>query len=193
MRPEKYRAIAENRKFLVIEQMKDIRTAQFAYKAIHGNYANDFDQLMVFLIQSKIPTEILQNNSPKNQLNDNIKTTKDTLEIETFKDVFKDKPSIDIKRLPFIPFSENQKFTMTSNVIEKGDEKISVFKLVAQKKFYLNGIDAELKKDKSVLNSFLNWILYNNLEKQFENDPNYNDLILGSFEDASTAGNWENN
>ena len=193
MRPEKYRAIAENRKFLVIEQMKDIRTAQFAYIAIHGNYANDFDQLMVFLIQSKIPTEILQNNSPKNQLNDNIKTTKDTLEIETFKDVFKDKPSIDIKRLPFIPFSENQKFTMTSNVIEKGDEKISVFKLVAQKKFYLNGIDAELKKDKSVLNSFLNWILYNNLKKQFENDPNYNDLILGSFEDASTAGNWENN
>jgi hypothetical protein len=178
---------------MVVEQMKDIRTAQFAYKAIHGTYANDFDQLMIFLIQGKIPTPILPSKSSTKQLKENRKTIKNTLEIETFKDVFKDKPSIDIKRLPYIPFSENQKFTMFASVLEKEDKKVPVFKLIAPKKIYLSGIDTELNNEKSVINSFLNWILYNNLEKQFENDPNYNDLILGSLEDASTSGNWENN
>lgn len=195
MRPEKYRVIAEDRKAIVVEQMKDIRTAQLAYKAVKGRYANDFGQLMVFLTGGKMPIVVKTGTVPDTltelqALKKGI-IKRDTIYVDAFKEVFKDKPNIDIKNLQYIPFSENQKFDMKSDTIEKGRIKVAVFRVVASKTAYLKGIDAELVKGSKGLSGFMNKILYSDLEKQFEKNPKYFDLIMGSLEEPSVDGNWE--
>lgn len=195
MRPEKYRVISEERKAVVIEQMKDIRTAQLAYKSTKGLYANDFDQLMAFLADGKMPIVVKTGTVPDSLTEQQaIKkgiVKRDTVFVDAFKEIFKDKPNIDIKNLPYIPFSGNQKFEMKSDTIEKGRIKVPVFRVVAPKTAYLKGIDDELKQKSHGFSGFLNSILFSKLEIQFERQPKYFDLIMGSLEEPSTDGNWE--
>jgi len=40
---------------VVIENLKDIRAAQFAFKSMHGKYAHNFDTLIDFLSTGEIP------------------------------------------------------------------------------------------------------------------------------------------
>jgi hypothetical protein len=68
---------------------------------------------------------------------------------------------------------------------------VPVFKVVAAKTAYLKGIDDEFKKNSTGFSGFINSLLYNNLEKQFEKNPKYIDLIMGSLDEPSTDGNWE--
>ncbi|MEI6348994.1 MAG: hypothetical protein WCP69_13690 [Bacteroidota bacterium] len=195
IRPEKYRIIAEDRKAIVVEQMKDIRTAQIAYKSVKGLYANDFDQLMTFLTEGRMPIVIKTGTVPDSlteiqALKKGI-VKRDTVFVDAFKEIFKDKPNIDIKKLPIIPFSDNQKFEMSSDTINKGNIKVPVFKVIAPKAAYLKGIDNELTKKSTGLSALINSILFSNLEKQFEKNPKYFDLIMGSLQEPSTDGNWE--
>lgn len=195
MRPEKYRIITEERKAIVVEQMKDIRTAQIAYKTAKGLYANDFDQLITFLTEGKMPIVVKTGTVPddlteKQAIQKGI-VKRDTLFVDAFKEVFKDKPNINVKRLAFIPFAGDQKFEMKSDTIEKGRIKVAVFQVIAPKKAYLSGIDKEIKENSKGFASFMNSILYSDLEKQFEKNPKYFDLIMGSLTEPSTDGNWE--
>ncbi len=194
MRPEKYRVIYEARRNVVIEQMKDIRTAQLAYKSTKGLYASDFDQLLSFLSEGKMPIVVKTGTVPDSLTEQQaIKkgiVKRDTVYVDAFKEIFKDKPNIDIKKLPFIPYSE-QKFEMKADTISKGHIRVPVFKVVAPKVAYLKGIDDELKKNSKGFSGFLNVLLYSKLEKQFEKNPKYIDLIMGSLDEPSTDGNWE--
>jgi hypothetical protein len=80
---------------------------------------------------------------------------------------------------------------MSSDTINKGNIKVPVFKVIAPKVAYLKGIDNELKKKSTGVSALFNSILFSNLEKQFEKNPKYFDLIMGSLQEPSTDGNWE--
>ena len=54
MRPEKFKMMASDRRDVVVEKLKDIRTAQIAFKNVYGKYANDFDTLIDFLKNGKV-------------------------------------------------------------------------------------------------------------------------------------------
>lgn len=195
MRPEKYRVIAGERQAVAVEQMKDIRTAQLAFKATKGVYAQNFDQLNDFLLNGKMPIVVKTGTVPDTLTEQQaIKkgiVKRDTVYVDAFKEIFKDKPNINIKNLSIIPFSNNEKFEMKSDTIEKGHIKVPVFRVVAPKSAYLNGIDDELKKKSSGFSGFLNMLLFSKLESQFQKNPKYIDLIMGSLEEPSTDGNWE--
>lgn len=195
MRPEKYRVMYETRRNIVVEQMKDIRTAQLAYKSTKGLYANDFGQLISFLTEGKMPIVVKTGTVPDSLTEQQaIKkgiVKRDTMYVDAFKEIFKDKPNINVQNLQYIPFSGNQKFEMKSDTISKGRIRVPVFKVVAPKTAYLKGIDDELKQNSKGFSGFLNTLLYSKMESQFEKNPKYIDLIMGSLEEPSTDGNWE--
>lgn len=195
MRPEKYRLIAEERKEVVVEKMKDVRNALIAYKSVKGSYADSFEKLQNFLLNDKMPIVIKTGTVPDTlteaqALKKGI-IKRDTILVEASKEVFKYKPSIDIKTLNLIPFS-NESFTLKADTIVKGNIKVPVFEVTASKEHYLKGIDDDKSiKSGSFLSRLLNSFLYNNIEKQFQKSKKYNDLIMGSLTEPSTDGNWE--
>ncbi len=188
MRPEKFKMMASDRRDVVVEKLKDIRTAQIAFKNVYGKYANDFDTLIDFLKNGKVPIVAKIGVAPDSLTEAQaIKAglvKRDTVLVDAFGEVFKDKPNLDIDDIQYIPYSNKRKFEIHSDIINRGNIKVPVFTVIAPKEAYLSGIDDELK-------GFVNKILYSDLEKQFMKQDKYKDLILGSLDDPTTDGNWE--
>ncbi len=188
MRPEKFKLMASERRDVVVEKLKDIRTAQIAFKNVYGNYANDFDTLIDFLKNGKVPIVAKIGVAPDSLTEAQaIKAglvKRDTVLVDAFGEVFKDNPQLNIVDLQYIPYSNKRKFEIHSGVIDRGGIKVPVFTVIAPKEAFLSGIDNELK-------GFMDKILYSNLEKQFLKQDKYKNLVLGSLNDPSTDGNWE--
>lgn len=152
---------------VVIQNLKDIRAAQFTFKAINGIYAHNFDTLIDFLETGEIPVVKI---IPDPEDTTFTKTINDTIAFVLVKDsLFKHKgPNFKIKDLAFIPFSDGEEFIMSAGEIEKGKVKVNVFEAIARKEIYLKGLDEELVSRESVM-----------------------DLRVGSMTEPSTDGNWE--
>jgi len=152
---------------VVIQNLKDIRAAQFAFKAKHGIYAPEFDTLIDFLSTGEIPVVKI---IPDPEDTTFTKTINDTIAFVLVKDsLFKSKgPEFKIEDIAIIPFSEGDKFELAAGEIEKGKVKVNVFEAIARKEIYLNGLNEELISRESV-----------------------SDLKVGSMSEPSTDGNWE--
>ncbi|MGI6319470.1 MAG: hypothetical protein ACOXZK_00525 [Bacteroidales bacterium] len=188
MRPEKFRIMALDRQEVVIERMKDIRTAQLAFKNTYGNFANDFDTLIDFLENGKIfivqkignvPDSLTEAEAIRKGI-----VQRDTVLVDAFEEVFKDKPNLVANELQYIPYTENQKFAMASDIIERGRIKVPVFEVIAPKEAYLSGVEGGLK-------GFINKILYSGIEKEFIKQDKYKNMVMGSLTEPTTNGNWE--
>lgn len=55
MRPIEFKQIAAGRDTVVIERLKDIRSAQVEYRKHNGHYTNDFNELIRFVKETSIP------------------------------------------------------------------------------------------------------------------------------------------
>lgn len=152
---------------VVIESLKDVRTAQFAFKLIHGTYAHDFDTLINFLGTGEIPVVRIL---PDPEDTTFTKTINDTIAFVLVKDsLFKHRGhDYRIEELAIIPFSDGENFVMNAGEIEKGKVIVNVFEAIAPKEIYLKGLNKELIARESV-----------------------RDLKVGSMTEPSTDGNWE--
>jgi len=157
----------DQRADVVIENLKDIRAAQFAFKAQHGMYAPTFDTLIEFLINGEIPVVKIIPDPTDTTFT---KTINDTIAYVFVKDsLFKARgPDFKIEDLAIIPFSEGVPFEMAAGEIEKGKVIVNVFEVIARKEIYLEGLDEELIGRESVY-----------------------DIKVGSMSEPSTDGNWE--
>lgn len=190
MRPEKFLTMANERKAVVVERLKDIRTAQIAFKNVNGSYAKDFDLLIDFLENGKMPIVakigVVPDTLTEAQAIKAGIVKRDTVLVDAFSEVFKDKPNLNVKKLGIIPYSNQEEFHMDADTIDRGNIKVPVFIVIAPKTAFLEGIEDDPK-----LKGFVNKILFTGIEKQFIKQEKYKDLILGSLDDPSTNGNWE--
>lgn len=157
----------ERRAKYVIDNLKDIRSAQFAFKSINGSYAPDFDTLIDFLNNGEIPVVKI---IPDPEDTTFTKTINDTIAYVVVKDsLFKNRgPNFKIEDLAIIPFSKGEHFIMNAGEIEKGKVIVNVFEAIAPKEVYLKGLPKDLiARD------------------------NVTDLKVGSMTEPSTDGNWE--
>lgn len=113
----------------VIQRLKDIRTAQLAYKSVNGKYTSDFDTLIDFVKTGKF-TAI---KSIGNVEDSTAVIIRDTIFIPVRDSIFPSDYAVD--SLPFIPFGEGAKFEMKSGEIEKGKVMVKVFEVVDTKPF----------------------------------------------------------
>lgn len=173
----------------VIERLKDIRTAQIAYKDQRGEFAGKFDQLMDFLKNDslRVPRKIglcpdtlndrmavemglaVTQLEPGQTPDDILKMGKilrDTIKIPILDTLFEKNYIIDSLR--YIPFSGGEEFFLGAGEVETGSKvKVKVFEASAKNSQILKGLDGDYFKASDVLR-------------------------VGSLTEATNnAGNWE--
>ena len=172
MKPVRFNKEDGERRLVVIERLKDIRTAQLSFKSVYRRYTGSFDTLLTFLKTGKIPVvkkigTVPDSLTEAQALKKKI-ISRDTSYVNAGEELFKDRKDFKIDELIIIPLSKGDKFIMEAGFIEKGKVNVPVFMVIAPKKTYLVGLDEEMINMSYV-----------------------KDLQLGSMTEPSTDGNWE--
>lgn len=165
----------DRRYIVVVQRLKDIRTAQIAYKAVKGKYASDFDSLFTFIKYDSLPVikaigtvpdTLTEEEALKRGL-----VQRDTSFVSAKDSVFstfylKERANaFVVDSLAYIPFSGGEKFDLQAGQIERNKVNVHVFEVVADKNAILNGLDPALIRTEK-------------------------DLKVGSMTDPNTSGNW---
>ena len=179
----------------VIQNLKDIRTAQLAYKDVYGNFIGSFDTLINFVKYDSMPlvrslgslpdtlTEkmalemgLIVTSIPQGKTDEEILAEglliRDTVKISVLDSIFPDKYAIDSLR--YIPFTDNEVFGMGAGAVKTGSGvTVQVFEAKAENFVILDGLNEQL-----IIN--------------LNEGTDYPGLKVGSLEEATNnAGNWE--
>jgi hypothetical protein len=168
------------RKAAVIQDLKDIRTAQIAYKDRYKTYADNFESLVSFIKNDSVllikaigetPDSLTEEQALKAGI-----ISRDTIYSPVMESVFGEnylvtrdnRFSFDINELSKVPFTNGQSsYEIDAGRVEKGKVVVQVFEVSTQYKTFLNDLNADNK------------------------GINLEDFIrVGSMSEASINGNW---
>lgn len=183
--PIQFDKVKEKRYAKVIENLKDIREAELAYKEVTGEFQGDFDKLVQFLdtaefaITQRRDTTILDEEYRETYGVDEYieKVIIDTLGFVPVKDsLFKGDREryTDMINVPID--GVDAKFELEAGTMKKGDRDIPVFEAKVAKSIILADQDRDL-------------VLQEN-EIQSVDDVNGRYIRVGSMEEIKTTGNW---
>ncbi len=167
----------------VIDRLKDIRSAQIAYKDVKGVFSNNFDSLIEFVDKGHF-TLIEKRDSSFLEYDRiyRIDMLREVVVIDTLGTVeVKDslfKNSDEYKEMAFIPINgvNGQKFEIASKVIDKNGYKVPVFEVKVKKSVILFDQNKDLIKQEN--------------ETIAVDGVNGPEIVLGSLTTISTNGNW---
>jgi len=166
------------RKSAVIQDLKDIRTAQIAFKDKYRVYANDFNSLLSFVKNDSLAVIKAIGETPDSLTEEQALMSgiisRDTVFVPVYQTIY-NQDYLDTRdsRFPFnleklskVPFSD-ETYNIESGNIIKGKVVVQVFEVSTTFGTFLNGLDAT--------------------NKGIDLD---NTLRVGSMSDASINGNW---
>ncbi|MCD6333285.1 MAG: hypothetical protein J7L89_08440 [Bacteroidales bacterium] len=173
MKPINFKKEQTARYEKVIQRLKDIRTAEVAYRAVHGKYIGNFDTLINFVKTDSFPVEYAEGS-----LDDSLAVAmglivRKTYYVPVLDSIFgRDYP---IDSLRYIPFTNNKTFDLKADsIITASKITVQVFEASALNFDILNGLDRQM-----IIN-------LNDTKKDFPG------LRVGNVEEANNnAGNWE--
>ena len=166
------------RKSAVVQDLKDIRTAQIAFKDKYRVYAGDFNSLLSFVKNDSLAVVKAIGETPdsltENQALSAGIISRDTVFVPAYQTIFNQdyldtrdsRFPFDLDKLPIVPFSDEM-FNIESGNIEKGKVVVQVFEVSTTYTTFLNGLDATNKG-----------IDLNNI------------IRVGSMTEVSINGNW---
>ena len=166
------------RKSAVIQDLKDIRTAQIAFKDKYRVYADDFNSLLSFVKNDSLAVVKAIGETPDSLTEDQALLagiiSRDTVFVPVYQTIYNQdyldtrdsRFPFDLEKLSMVPFSD-ETFSIESGNIEKGKVVVQVFEVSTTFGTFLNGLDAT--------------------NKGIDLD---NTLRVGSMSDASINGNW---
>lgn len=145
--PMRFQAEKDKRYAKVIQNLKDIRTAELAYKDKYGFFADDFDKLENFVKYDslefirkigEIPDHLLDSLTEAEAVKMEL-IIRDTISISVLDTVFGRDYAIDSLR--FVPFTSGAVFTLGAGEIETGSKvKVKVFEAKDTKPFDPNQV-----------------------------------------------------
>ena len=166
------------RKSAVVQDLKDIRTAQIAFKDKYRVYAGDFNSLLSFVKNDSLAVVKAIGETPDSLTESQALSagiiSRDTVFVPAYQTIFNQdyldtrdsRFPFDLDKLPIVPFSDEM-FNIESGNIEKGKVVVQVFEVSTTYTTFLNGLDATNKG-----------IDLNNI------------IRVGSMSDVSINGNW---
>lgn len=180
--PIRFNEVKQERYAQVISKLKDIRSAQEAYKTVNRRYAKDFNSLIKFIDTANYTITQQRDSSymeyDKTYQIDMLKEVKiiDTLGTVSVKDsLFGDDGRY--KNLSEVPTAEGDvKFQMEASVIDKSGFRAPVFEAKVEKKLVLYDQPQSL--------------LDNENSQIGVDEVNGNWIKVGSLSEVSTSGNW---
>jgi len=164
MAPVRFNKEYTHRSKVLIEQMKDIRTAQMMYKSMYGKYTGSFDTLIQFMSEGQIPVVKM---IPDPEDTTFTRSIIDTVGYISVADSIFDEGE-DPEMIRYMPFTDKEEIRLQAGEIEKGNIMVPVFEALADKTTYLHGLDRNLISQ-----------------------DRYKSIKVGSMEEPSTDGNWE--
>ncbi len=183
--PIRFNKEKEQRYSKTIQKLKDIRTAQLAYKSEYGNFTGSFDTLINFIENDSlslvkaigsIPDSLLASGwTEKIAIKEGL-IIRDTIKICVKDTLFEDDyPSTDLWR---VPFTKSDSFKMGTTIIETGSKvKVKVFEAKVCNDILLHDMDKQL-------------II--NLNDRMSSSNNFPGLKVGDLQEPNNnAGNWE--
>jgi len=182
MEPIEFKKIKKERYAKVIDNLKDIRKAEIAHKAVTGKYNGDWNSLVKFIDTAKYTlTQRKDSTIIDIELSKQfgIDMTKDIVVIDTLgtasvKDsIFKN--SDRYKTMMNIPGTD-AKFTLKAGEIEKGKSMLSVFEAKMEKKLVLADQPA--------------YLVFEESETIAVDGVNGANISVGSMDEVRTEGNW---
>lgn len=201
MEPVNFNKAKEAREKVAIQQLKDIRTLQVAYKGVNGKFVSTVDSLKAFYETGKIKV-VMQIGSQDDSLamlnTKNLKKRMPKIkpaemlalyqkgerlvfkienEIPVKDTLFNNRPDFDINKLGVIPFSEGEPVIMEATVKTVSGVKVPLFEASIPYKALLKGLDNQLRI---------------NLDAERNDTGRYPGLKVGSITAPNNnAGNWE--
>ena len=166
--------IAEN-----VQQLKDIRAIQVAYKSKYQGFSDNFDSLMLFLNTDSIAVIKSEGEAPDSltelQALEAGIISRDTAYVDAKSHIFNadymatrnEQYPLNSNQLRYIPYTNQKEWEIDAGSIEKGEVVVQVFEVSATYKDVLIGLDAENKKYDLA-----------------------SSLRVGSMSEASLNGNW---
>lgn len=188
MNPIRFVRERQRREELTIQKLKDIRTAEIAFKSENDRYTGDFDSLITFLKSGSF-TVVKAIGSAPDSLIEAIGTKeaemialkqgliqRDTIQISVIDSLFYKGYPIDSLR--YVPFTDGYEFELGAGEIQTGSKvRVRVFEAKVPYDILLAGLDPQL-------------II--NYKEEREKITGYPGLKVGSLEEATNnAGNWE--
>ena len=173
--PIKFGNEQKARETQVIQRLKDIRDLEVQYKQANNCYTGSFDTLIRFCQTAEIP---IVNIIPDPEDTTFTKTINDTLGfVKVVDSLFGKRAGFNIADLRNVPFSNpTQEFELEAGTIVRSGINVPVFQAQTPFEIYLKGLD-----NQRILNA--------KAEKEAIN--RYAGMKVGSMEEASTEGNWD--
>jgi hypothetical protein len=189
MKPIKFGEIQKERYEKIVDQLKDIRKAQNAYKDVNNKYTGSFDTLISFIKSDSMPMIKSIGSLSDEQIEAGMTEkeavikgfiTRDTIMVSALETTFGN--SYDIENLRYVPFTKEQsEFKMGAGVVVTGSKvEVQVFEAKVSNMVIFADIRDEYLDELKEENG--NRIRINK----------YPGLKVGSLEDANNgSGNWE--
>jgi len=173
MKPINFQKEKDYRYTKVVERLKDIRTAQVAYRSVYSKYTGSFDTLIHFVKHDSFPVEYAEGS-----LDDSLAVAKGLIVRRTIYVPVRDSifpAGFYIDSLRYIPFTNGLEFGLQAGEITTASKvTVQVFEASALNFDILNGLDRQM-----IVN-------LNDLAKEFKG------LRVGNIKEANNnAGNWE--
>jgi len=171
-----------------IQRLKDIRTAQLAFRSEHGRFTGDFDSLITFLktdsfsvVQAigSVPDSMIEELGRKKAELQALKEgliSRDTIRLSVKDSLFT--ANFPIDSLRYAPYTKNYEFELGAGTLETTSKvAVRVFEAKVPYDILLAGLDRQL-------------II--NYKETREKITGYPGLRVGSLEETTNnAGNWE--
>lgn len=182
--PIRFNKEKDKRYAATIQRLKDIRTAQLAFKDEYGHFTANFDSLIDFVDNGSmkvvkaigsIPDDLLaQGWTEAIALKEGI-ITRDTIKIAIKDTLFtQDFIGADLR---IVPFTENAEFEMATATVVTGSVNVNVFEAKVHNDVLLHGLDKQM-----VIN----------LNDRMKSQKNFPGVKVGDIvEPNNNAGNWE--
>ncbi len=185
-RPVRFKKEYEERTNDVVNRLKDIRTAQVAFRSKNKTYAENFDTLINFIKYDSLALIRMEGSLTDSMLAEGItekmalelgKITRDTIRVSVRDSLFGRNPWI-VDSLRYVPHSDGAEFEMGATILKTtSGVEVPVFEAKVHNDVFLKGLE---RQEVVNINDRLN-----KLER-------YQGISVGSLEEANNnAGNWE--
>ena len=173
--PIRFNAEQTRRYEATIQRLKDIRTAQLAFRSEYKKYTGCFDSLIDFLKTDSFRVMRVVGDVDDSASVAAGRITRETVLVPVMDSLFRRGYPVDSLR--FVPFTQGVEFELGTNNIIAGNVTVNVFEAKVSNDVLLHGLDAQL--------------LFNyNTERMAR--TGYAGLKVGSLtETTNNAGNWE--
>ncbi len=186
MRPVKFQREYNIRTEKVIDRLKDIRSAQAAYKLVNGKYTASFDTLSDFVANGQIPVVRMEGSLNDSMILAGMTELKalelgiikrDTAYVNVIDTLFKTKTWI-ADSLRYVPFTDKAEFELGTNVLSTASGvDVEVFEAKVSYEVFLQGLEKQ-----EIIN-------LREVDVKLDRFPG---LRVGSLTEANNnAGNWE--